>query len=627
MEGIPIDIFHDLRKKTNEKKEIHYPFASFDHYLPGHRSRKRDEDVSALSAENVDRIRKIADLLSHLSATSKIKNILEELCLERKDFEDVLYELEYQGRRDVVLCALHFCPASIRKDMSHTFCDDFMNVLIRNRCPIYHLVQIKQFFESCQWKATLPLLYHLAQLSIAENDVNVALKFVRSSDEVVSDTAAFNRFIEASISVNKLDQAFRLFHEMQKRSVPKDVHTYALLMTCCYRQYDSAALFDFLSKMKEDNVKPDLYIYNLCIRGCEQQNDLEMALIIHEEMRDTYKIKPNTKTFSILIQLCGRNGRLMKIMELLEELKASGQKMSTLTMNGLLQACTKSGDPQRALSFFEELRDENGIRPDGHTYAILFQACGAIQDLPRTLTLLRQMKRIGLRIDEVAYTSAIEVCASCGDAQTAVLLLHEMEMDNVRPNLVTRDALIRTCVCTAKEPSSVVLLEEVKRCGFEVDVHMYNAIMNGCASLGDLTNTVKWRKHMTEDHLAANSETYTILIKAATKCADFAAATQFLKEFEESGLPLSIRPYNAYLVACLRCHSSVEAHKTFTRLRFHAKAGKNGVQPNIMTYNTMIRSALDAGRIDEARTLFEEIELRGLKYDNITNRLLERASL
>ena len=627
MEGIPLDVFHDLRKKNDGKKEIHYPFASFDHYFPGHRSGNRHEDGSVLSTGHMDRVRRITDLLSHLSNTSRIKNILEELCLERNEFEDVLFELENQGRRDVVLCALHFCPSSIREGMSQSFYDDFMNVLIRNKCPTYHLVQIKQFFEHCQWKAAPPLLYHLAQLCITENDIDVALMFVRSSEDAVSDTVSFNRFIEASISANKVNEAFKLFHEMQKRSVPRDVHTYALLMTCCFRQYDSQAMFDFLSEMKEDNIKPDLYIYNLCIRACEQLNDLDMALILYEEMREINKIRPNTKTYSILIQLCGRNGRLMKILELLEELKASGQKMSTLTMNGLLQACTKSGDPERALSFFEEMRDENGLRPDGHTYAILFQACAAVKDLPRTLTLLRQMKRVGLRIDEVAYTSAIDVCASCGDAQTAVLLLHEMVTDNVRPNIVTRDALIRTCVCTAREPSSSILLEEVKRYGFKMDVDMYNSIMNGCASYGDLTNTVKWRKQMTEDHVAANAETYTILIKAATKCPDFMAATQFLKDFEECGLPLSIRPYNAYLVTCLRCHDYVEAQRVFTRLRFPAKGDPNAVRPNTMTYNTMIRAALNAERLDDARALFEEIEQRGLKYDNITNRLLERASM
>lgn len=85
------------------------------------------------------------------------------------------------------------------------------------------------------------------------------------------------------------------------------------------------------------------------------------------------------------------------------------------------------------------------------------------------LSLLDEMRSVGLRPDHVTYGSAVSAMAKAGHWERALSLLRQMLEEGLRPNVVCYGAAVDACAKGGKWERAVGLLEEMRQAGVEPD--------------------------------------------------------------------------------------------------------------------------------------------------------------
>ena len=62
--------------------------------------------------------------------------------------------------------------------------------------------------------------------------------------------------------------------------------------------------FEVMNLMEEYRVTPDVTVYNIMMRACEQDSRWRRALAMYRDMTETHKILPNVQTFDVILDCC-----------------------------------------------------------------------------------------------------------------------------------------------------------------------------------------------------------------------------------------------------------------------------------------------------------------------------------
>eukprot|EP00210_Caulerpa_lentillifera_P005129 g4901.t1 len=495
---IPIDLFHDLRG-TPSHRESFYPFSEYNHRIHLHHE-NQSEHLRQQSSKNRDRILKIAELVANLSKRSALTSVIQDLPLSGTDLEELIYELEFRGRRQIAFVVLEEYGRNRDLKISVQFCENYVRHLFKTQCTTDEFLQFLNLVRSFGVKLSSSCYYTIAMFMIGRNELIYAMEVVREHDEYKSAIEIYNGIVEMCLIDGRPSLGEKIYEQMNRvQEVEPNLQTFTSLMTCAFRCHDDQLLFSYMRELKSRGFEPDLYIYNLLIKASERMNDIWSGLGVYEEMVNEAKVKPNMKTFNALIRLCGRNGMLKESLDFLEELTKTGSKPSLLTFNSLLSSCVKCRQPLKAFELFERMTEIYRLTPNTIVYTSLIRACVQTKDLKRALELLEELKYRGLELDVMLYSALVQVCSACKDVKTGLVLLHEMVSKGINPNEVTKEIFIQACFAKPSISESFKIIEDLGRCGLYVESNVFNILIRACEAVNNTQGAAKWRALMTKE--------------------------------------------------------------------------------------------------------------------------------
>eukprot|EP01132_Coremiostelium_polycephalum_P004914 gene4914-6125_t len=106
--------------------------------------------------------------------------------------------------------------------------------------------------------------------------------------------------------------------------------------------------------------------------------------------------------------------------------------------------------------------------------------------------------------------------------------------------------------------------------------------------------------------------TYGIMLNACVRCQEYDVARQVFKDAVESELGANEVVYTTFIKALVEVNME-EAKDMLFKMKESVK-----VQPNIRTYNSILRGCVRNGDINIAKTLFNDILNSGIDYDSTT---------
>ncbi|CAG8490998.1 5114_t:CDS:1 [Ambispora leptoticha] len=249
-------------------------------------------------------------------------------------------------------------------------------------------------------------------------DINGAEKIMRNMriSGIEPNEVTYNIIMNAYSKNNDFDSVRSIFQEMLRLNLKPNSHTYSCLMEGFCRVGNLKAAESLLAKVKESSaIKPEVHLYTILINAYAKQKNLTRVFEIYEDMIKQ-KIEPTHFTYAILINGNARIGKIDFARKLLSELIEQSKKIARFeeiqwrdrlpahVFTPLMDAYAKQGQFEEAKEIFAEMIAQ-GIRPQGHAYTILMDACRTIGDYEGVWNIWQAMRK-DLESEKLAESSS-----------------------------------------------------------------------------------------------------------------------------------------------------------------------------------------------------------------------------
>jgi len=229
---------------------------------------------------------------------------------------------------------------------------------------------------------------------------------------------------------------YQVDQEMRAEKTTVSLAAYNALIDACSRSADMARVPQLLQGMAKDRLEPNIVTYSAILKGYCQENRLDKAFELLQEMKQSANYRPDEITYNTLIDGCARYGLYEKGVSLLREMQEAGVRPSNFTLSVLVKLATRGRRPEKAFELCKELTQKYNLRLNVQVYNTLIHACTANQDMQHALQVFEQMLNERIRPDARTYTLLLRGSIACGDVcGTAGLLRAAYGLRGAHPTI------------------------------------------------------------------------------------------------------------------------------------------------------------------------------------------------
>lgn len=172
--------------------------------------------------------------------------------------------------------------------------------------------------------------------------------------------------------------------------------------------------------------------------------------VLEVRMLKEDQVKPQNYIYNLLISECGRLGYTQKAFQLYTRMKQRALKVTGATYTALFNACANSPYPRAALEKANNLRKtmlQNGYVPNETNYNAMIKAFGRCNDIDTAFQLVDEMKdrKALLKVD--TFNFLLQACISDKEFgfRHALLVWHKIYQKRLKPDLYTFNLMLK-CV-------------------------------------------------------------------------------------------------------------------------------------------------------------------------------------
>ncbi|XP_062027169.1 pentatricopeptide repeat-containing protein At5g61800 [Rosa rugosa] len=323
---------------------------------------------------------------------------------------------------------------------------------------------------------------------------------------------------------------------------------------------------------------------------------------------------------------------------------------STFCFNNIIRAHTLLSSPLPALHLFASMRLFS-LPPDFHTFPFALKACAQLgsSSFSITQTLHSQALKFGFASHSFVTNTLIHVYSACQHLDHARKVFDESSHRDLVSYNAMLDAFVKGGeICRARQvfdemadrdsvswgtilagyaqtnrcEEAIELFGEMIESNIRPDDICLVSALSACSQLGDLERGRSIHDYIKRNRIRLSSFFLTALVDLYAKCGCIETAIKIF----ESSCDKNVFTWNAMLVG-LAMHG--HAHLS---LEYFSRMIEAGIKPDGVSLLGVLVGCSHGGRVDEARKLFDEMELvygvpRELKHYGCMADLLGRAGL
>ncbi|XP_042502168.1 pentatricopeptide repeat-containing protein At5g39710 [Macadamia integrifolia] len=470
--------------------------------------------------------------------------------------------------------------------------------------------------------------YHLCNSSSSVIDLLVKsyahLTMVRKA-LITIDLAKYHGFMPGILSYNSvLDAMFRsrdsaslaeeFYGEMIRSGVSPNVYTYNILLRGCCVEGKLDKAFEVFSEMESKGCAPNVVTFNTLVDGSCKLGKINEAFRWFELMSQR-GLQPNLISYNVIINGLCREGRIKETHGVLEEMGRKGMVPDKVTYNTLVNGHCREGNIHQALILHAEMI-RMGISPNVVTYTALINSMCKAGNLNRAMEFLDEMRLRGLCPNEITYTTLIDGFSKQGYLNEANQVLKEMTENGFSPSIVTFNAFINgSCILGRMDEALRVIQDMIAR-GLDPDVVSYSTIITGFCRNRDLDKAFEMKQEMVGKGVFPDAVTYSSLIQGLCEQSRLVEACNLFHEMLSMGLPPDEFTYTTLINGyCMEG----DVNKA---LILHDEMIQKGLLPDVVTYSVLIKGLSKQARTREARQLlfrlfYDESVPSDVTYDTL----------
>ncbi|XVE90498.1 hypothetical protein DITRI_Ditri20bG0082400 [Diplodiscus trichospermus] len=391
------------------------------------------------------------------------------------------------------------------------------------------------------------------------------------------DLVSFNTLINARLKAGAMlpDLAIELLNEVRRSGLRPDIITYNTLISACSRESNLEEAMKVFEDMDSHNCQPDLWTYNAMI---SVYGRCGMAYKAEQLFRDLESkgFFPDAVTFNSLLYAFAREGNVDKVKQISEEMVEMGLGRDEMTYNTIIHMYGKQGQHNLALRLYSDMK-LSGRNPDVVTYTVLIDSLGKANKIKEASNVMSEMLDSGVKPTVRTYSALICGYAKAGMAVEAEEAFDCMQRSGIRPDFLAYSVMLDILLRCNEITKALVLYREMVRDGFKPDHTLYQVMLQALRKenkVEDIKKVVSDMKELCGMNPQAIS---SFLVKG--ECYDLAA--QMLRLGISNGDELD----EENLLSILSSYSSSGRYKEACELLQFLKKHAEG-------YNQLISEAL-----------------------------------
>uniref|UniRef100_A0A7S3Z6F4 Pentacotripeptide-repeat region of PRORP domain-containing protein n=1 Tax=Lotharella globosa TaxID=91324 RepID=A0A7S3Z6F4_9EUKA len=422
-----------------------------------------------------------------------------------------------------------------------------------------------------------------------------------------------------------------LHGEMLAGGAKASVVTYGALMLAYEKSGRAEDALALITRMKNDQVKPNEIVYNTAMFACVGSHPLK-GVELFESMEES-GLKCTEVSYLAAIQCMAELKNWEASLDYFDEMRSKGLRPKTETYNGVMNAFVQSGEWERALYWFQFI--EEGGEPGDDVQA-----------------------------DVVTFNTGLNACVQMRNWRLALEVFNKLESSRIEPDIVSFNTLIKA-LGDANRPvraeKKFYLLQNTP--GVRADEISYNTLLKALGDSGDWEGALDLYRSMREDpHVSPDAFTYNKLFKLLDDNGVEEVALEVAYDLASSNV--TIDAYTLSILASARTFDNdiiakavglnIEEYE-FTRLRdvvsnlmtnnastirepailFNALIGATkrdwemalavmgdmerfSVQADAITFDSVINVQVRAGQWAMAKNKLREMQERGIQPNSLT---------
>merc|ERR1719409_1347331 len=250
----------------------------------------------------------------------------------------------------------------------------------------------------------------------------------------------------------------------------------------------------------------------------------------------------------------------------------------------------------------------------------LLDTCCRLKDLSRMESLLTKMRELKVQPSPVTLGILVKTYGQAGDIQKVLQVWEEMEKQRGQANAVTHGCMIDACVKCNHLAKAVEIFKGMREAGKHRNTILYTTLIKGYGLDKDLNSALELFREMPRENVPYNTITYNSIIDACVKSGDLATAELLLNEITSpnSALEPDLITFSTLLKGY--CHAG-DLDKAL-QLAESIKSG--GLCCDELVYNTLMDGCVKAKDVTAGVGLFEEMVQSGMRPSAITHSILIR---
>lgn len=332
---------------------------------------------------------------------------------------------------------------------------------------------------------------------------------------------------------------------------------------------------------------------------------------------------PNRRTFNIVLKGLANRGLYTQARELANEMEAK-DLWDHVTTNTLVQAAVKAQNFEAAEEILEAYtstkKGQNGSHPNAEAYTTIVDGFAKSGEMTKAAELLKTMKSRGVEPNEFTYTCLIGALAKNKKIDQATKMLKYMKSVGLQVRVVTYNAFISGLAHRDKTmdghsyekyvDQAIMLLKEMMLEGTRPNTVTVSVLVGAFGKCDNprISEALSLVNKLETDGIISrnNLRISTALIQVLGAAGSIDAAVDRFRGIKKP----DVASINALLEMYIN-HDMDKSALVIFQQYFQSASAK--LRPDVISYSTMIRSALKRGSQEgsrEARRLYEEMKFR-----------------
>ncbi|KAK7270152.1 hypothetical protein RIF29_23086 [Crotalaria pallida] len=269
--------------------------------------------------------------------------------------------------------------------------------------------------------------------------------------------------------------------------------------------------------------------------------------------------------------------------------------------NTIIRGYSNSKNPNRSLSIFLEML-RLGVAPDYLTYPFLVKASSRLLNQQIGVSVHAHIIKTGHESDTFIQNSLIHMYASCGNIMWAHKVFDGMQLKN----LVSWNSMLDGYA----KCEQMVLAEKFFESMSERDVRSWSSLIDGYVKAGEYREAMAVFEKMRAVGPKANEVTMVSVLCACAHLGALEKGKVMHKYIVDSGLPLTLVLQTSLVDMYAKCGAIEEALLVFR--------GIPKSRTDVLIWNAMIGGLATHGLVEESLKLFKEMQVVGIRPDEIT---------